>query len=150
MMESVFPEYDFDEEINDESELEEEIAEESHGDSIKFDFEKGDFVLEDGQPVVITGAEALLQWIEKILDTRQGRYEIEPDYGTNTKSILFSGNPKPYIKAEICRDIEECLMQHEAITEVDDFEFTDGIDASVSFTITSIYGPLEKEVALHG
>ena len=41
-------------------------------------------------------------------------------------------------------------MQHEAITEVDDFEFTDGIDASVSFTITSIYGPLEKEVALHG
>ena len=149
-MESVFPEYDFDEEINDESELEEEIVEESHGDSIKFDFEKGDFVLEDGKPVVITGAEALLQWIEKILNTRQWRYEIEPDYGTNTKGILFSGNPKPYIKAEICRDIEECLMQHEAITEVDDFEFTDGIDASVSFTIASIYGPLEKEVALHG
>lgn len=150
MMDSFFPEYDFDEEINDESELEEESIEESHGDSIKFDFEEGDFVLEDGRPVVITGAEALLQWIEKILSTRQGRYEIEPDYGTNTKSILFSGNPKPYTKAEICRDIEECLMQHEAITEVDDFEFTDGIDASVSFTITSIYGPMEKEVALHG
>ena len=149
-MESVFPEYDFDEEINDESELEEEIVEESHGYSIKFDFEKGDFVLEYGQPVVITGDEALLQWIEKRWNTRQGRYEREPDYGTNTKGILFSGNPKPYIKAEICRDIEECLMQHEAITEVDDFEFTDGIDASVSFTITSIYGPLEKEVALHG
>ena len=41
-------------------------------------------------------------------------------------------------------------MQHEAITEVDEFEFIDGINASVSFTITSIYGPMTKEVALHG
>lgn len=150
MEESFFPDYDFDEEINDESEAVEEETENLHKEVMKIDFITREIELEDGRPVLISEEEALIQWIEKVLTTVKGRHEIEYEYGTDVKRIMFSGNPKPYIRAEICREIEECLMQHEAITEVDEFEFIDGINASVSFTITSIYGPMTKEVALHG
>ena len=42
-------------------------------------------------------------------------------------------------------------MQHEDIESVDDFEFeNEGIHAVLAFTITSVYGEMRKEVALHG
>lgn len=149
--ESIFPEFDYDEEINDEAEEEDEEEKEHGGQVMKIDFKTGEIVLEDGKPVLIDGAEALLQWIEKILSTKRGANEIEYGYGTDIKRILFAGNPKPFTRAEICRDIEETLMQHEDIEDVDDFEFeNDGINAVLSFTITSIYGEMRKEVALHG
>lgn len=149
--ESIFPEFDYDEEINDEAEEEDEEEKEHGGQVMKIDFETGEIVMEDGRPVLIDGAEALLQWIEKILPTKRGANEIEYEYGTDTKRILFAGNPKPFTRAEICRDIEETLMQHEDIEDVDDFEFeNDGINAVLSFTITSVYGEMRKEVALHG
>ena len=148
---SIFPEFDYDEEINDEVEEEEEEEREHGGQVMKIDFETGEIVLEDGKPVLIDGAEALLQWIEKVLTTKRGAYEIEYEYGTDTKRILFAGNPKPFTRAEICRDIEETLMQHEDIESVDDFEFeNEGINAVLAFTITSVYGEMRKEVALHG
>ena len=68
--ESIFPELDFDEEINDEAEEVEEEESEHGGQVMKIDFETGDIVLEDGRPVLIDGAEAYLQWIEKILRTK--------------------------------------------------------------------------------
>ena len=74
--ESIFPELDFDEEINDEAEEVEEEESEHGGQVMKIDFETGDIVLEDGRPVLIDGAEAYLQWIEKILRTKRGAYEI--------------------------------------------------------------------------
>lgn len=149
--ESIFPEFDYDEEINDEAEDVEEEEREHGGQVMKIDFEHGDIALEDGRPVLIDGAEAYLQWVEKILKTKRGACEIEYEYGTDTKRILFAGNPKPYTKAEICRDIEETLLQHEATEDVGDFEFeNDGINAVLSFTITSVYGEMRKEVALHG
>lgn len=149
--ESIFPELDFDEEINDEAEEVEEEESEHGGQVMKIDFETGDIVLEDGRPVLIDGAEAYLQWIEKILRTKRGAYEIEYEYGNDIKRIMFAGNPKPFTKAEICRDIEETLLQHEATEDVDDFEFeNEGINAVLSFTITSIYGEMRKEVALRG
>lgn len=149
--ESIFPEFDYDEEINDEAEEEDEEEKEHGGQVMKIDFETGEIVMEDGRPVMIDGAGALLQWIEKILSTKRGANEIEYEYGTDIKRILFAGNPKPFTRAEICRDIEETLMQHEDIEDVDDFEFeNEGINAVLSFTITSVYGEMRKEVALHG
>jgi phage baseplate assembly protein W len=149
--ESIFPKADYDEEINDEAEEAEDEEQEHGGQVMKIDFASGDIVLEDGRPVLIDGAEALLQWIEKILTTQYGTYEIEYGYGANTKRILFAGNPKPYTRAELCRDIEETLEQHEEIESVDDFEFeNEGINAVLAFTVTSVYGEIRKEVALHG
>lgn len=150
--ESIFPEYDYDIEINDESEEPEEIEEVVHGGKVmKIDFTSGEIVLEDGKPVLIDGAEALLQWVEKTLKTIRGRHEIEYGYGIDVKRIMFSGKPKPYTRAEICRDIEETLTQHEEITSVDDFEFKNtGVNSTVAFTIYNIYGEMRKEVALHG
>ena len=148
---SVFPELDYDEEINDEVEQIEEEEKTLGRQVMKIDFETGDIVLEDGKPVLIDGAEALLQWIEKVLTTKRGAHEIEYEYGTDTKRIIFAGNPKPFTRAEICRDIEETLMQHEDIESVDEFEFeNEGINAVLAFTITSVYGEMRKEVALHG
>lgn len=149
--ESFFPEFDYDEEINDEAEDVEDEEETSGRQVMKIDFETGEFVLEDGKPVLIDGAEAYLQWVEKILTTKRGANEIEFEYGTDTKRIMFAGNPKPFTRAEICRDIEETLMQHEDTESVDDFEFeNEGINAVLAFTITSVYGEMRKEVAIRG
>lgn len=147
--ESIFPEFEYDEEINDEEEVTEE-KETTRGKVMKIDFESGDIAMEDGRPVLIEGSEALIQWIEKVLTTVKGRHEIEMDYGSDCKRILFAGYPKPFMKAELCRDIEETLMKHEDIESVDEFEFTDGINAVLQFKVTSTYGEIWKEVALHG
>ena len=46
--------------------------------SMKFDFDKGDFVLDDkGRPVVLEDKEALKMWIIKRLHTMSmGRYKM--------------------------------------------------------------------------
>ena len=54
MEESFFPDYDFDEEINDESEAVEEETENLHKEVMKIDFVRREIELEDGRPVLIS------------------------------------------------------------------------------------------------
>lgn len=104
-----------------------------------FDFDKGDFVLQDGKLIEVEGEEALRVWIEKILKTELDVYEIYKDevYGTGIQSLIV-GNAYPldFIKAEIQREISEALLSHPFINSVTDLEISKvDDDLQIAFTV---------------
>lgn len=92
--------------------------------------------------------ESLKQAIFKVLNTERYEYPIYSfDYGIELESL--TGKDSDYVKIELKRRIEECLLEDERIQEVNDFEFTqEGESLICSFYVISIYGEISitKEV----
>lgn len=101
-----------------------------------FDFDKGDFVVQDGKLVECDGALAIKVWIEKIIRTEKGRYPIydETEYGCHLEDLIIGNNyTVEFIEAELKREIEEALLQNPQITNVSGFVLTRDKD---SITVT--------------
>lgn len=98
----------------------------------------------------IDGLEALKQAIYKIISTEKYEYPIYSfDYGIELQSLI--GKDLNYVKTELKRRIEECLLSDTRIENVDNFEFnTNGDELSFSFDVVSIYGDIKvtKEVSI--
>lgn len=92
--------------------------------------------------------ESLKQAIFKVLNTERYEYPIYSfDYGIELESLI--GKDSDYVKIELKRRIEECLLEDERVQEVNDFEFIqDGESLICSFYVISIYGEISitKEV----
>lgn len=86
--------------------------------------------------------EALEQAIYKMLSTEKYKYPIYSfNYGIELESLL--GKDPDYVKIELKRRIEECLLEDERIEGVADFEFTQAEDCLYcSFFVLSIYGEI--------
>lgn len=100
------------------------------GKSFLFDFDTGDFVVQDGKLVECNGMEAVRVWIEKILRTEKGRFRIyeDTDYGCRIEDLLIGSNyPVSFIEAELKREIEEALLQNPRITAVSNFSLERGV-----------------------
>ena len=94
--------------------------------------------------------EALKQFIYKVLSTERYDYPIYSfDYGIELESLI--GKDIKYVQIELKRRIEECLLQDERISSVDNFEFeVKGDELYCTFNVGSIYGNLliNKEVSI--
>lgn len=105
-------------------------------------------IIEDSLSGYIDNLEALKQSIYKVLSTEKYTYPIYSfDYGIELESLM--GKDPNYVKIELKRRIEECLLEDERIEGVSDFEFTqDGDCLYCSFNVVSIYGEISitKEV----
>jgi hypothetical protein len=92
--------------------------------------------------------EALQQAIYKVLNTEKYEYPIYSfSYGIELDSLI--GKDADYVKIELKRRIQECLMQDRRIENVDNFTFViTGDEISCTFDVTSIYGKttITKEV----
>lgn len=92
--------------------------------------------------------EALQQAIYKILSTEKYEYPIYSfSYGIELESLI--GKDSTYVKIELKRRIQECLLQDERITKVDNFNFVvTGDEMFCTFDVVSIYGEItiSKEV----
>ena len=92
--------------------------------------------------------QSLKQAIFKVLNTERYEYPIYSfDYGIELESLI--GKDTDYIKIELKRRIEECLLEDERIKEINDFKFIqDGESLVCSFNVISIYGEISinKEV----
>ena len=92
--------------------------------------------------------EALEQAINNVLNTEKYTYPIYSfDYGIELENLL--GKDLEYIKIELKRRIEDCLLEDERIISVSDFSFNqDGDSLYCSFNVISIYGEIsiDKEV----
>ena len=86
--------------------------------------------------------EALKQFIYKVLSTERYEYPIYSfDYGIDLESLI--GKDIEYVQIELKRRIEECLLQDERISSVDNFEFeVKGDELYCTFNVGSIYGNL--------
>ena len=138
------------------------------GNNLSLDISEGDIRIADGNPVKISGHDALKQWIAKAFLTRAYIYDIydiaevqaeesdEPEpvqvYGSTVKDIMLDPDMDFEEKtAEIQQDIENVLSLHPDIITVTDFTFTrNGRDLTVGFTVTSIYGDDYEEVLING
>jgi hypothetical protein len=94
--------------------------------------------------------EALKQAIYKVLNTGKYEYPIYSfSYGVELDSLI--GKDPIYVRIEMKRRIQECLLQDERITSVDNFIFTvTGDEMLCTFNVRSIYGEttITKEVTI--
>lgn len=104
--------------------------------------------IEDKLSGYVDDLEALEQAIYKVLSTERYEYPIYSfSYGIELENLI--GKDPDYVKIEIKRRIEECLLEDERIEEVNNFKFTqDGDLLKCSFNVQSIYGGISitKEV----
>jgi hypothetical protein len=97
---------------------------------------------ESGIQGFIDGIDALKQAIYKMLNTERYEYPIYSfSYGIELDSLI--GQDAAYVKVEIKRRIQECLLRDSRIESVDNFDLTaNGDKISCTFDVTSIYGEI--------
>lgn len=98
------------------------------GKSFLFDFEKGDFILQDGKLVEVEGNESIKIWIEKILRTEKFKFKIYEriedtnEYGITLQDLITGYDyPLEFIKSEIEREISEALIKHPSIDSIEEW-----------------------------
>ena len=94
--------------------------------------------------------EAVKQAIFKILNTERYAYLIYSwNYGIEL--IDLYGQPPMVVCPEVERRVKEALFQDDRITSVDGFEFDTSENGvvSVSFTVHTIFGDLNEEMAVN-
>ena len=102
------------------------------GKSFLFDFVSGDFALRNGSLVECDGLDAIKVWIEKILRTEKGRFNIydNTEYGCHLEDLIIGNSyTAEFIEAELKREIEDALKQNPQITSVTNFNITRNTNA---------------------
>lgn len=115
---------------------------------VKWDCENNCAVIgDDGSPVIVTGREALIGWIDRTLKTI--RY-LEPfytdEYGCEAHRLVGMPWQRETILAEAKRLVTDCLETNEYIesVEIKDLKFT-GSKLSIECAVESIYGTISVE-----
>ena len=105
--------------------------------SWKFDFDKGDFVLDPtGRVVEADSYTAWVQWCQKTLLTQRYRYlAYSSDYGSEYENLIGKPYTRAAIESEIQRMTKEALLVNPYTQSVDNFTF-EWKDDSVYFTCT--------------
>ena len=121
-----------------------------NGKSFLFDFQKGDFVLRDGKPIVVEGKEALKVWIEKLIRTERFRFKIYENvpYGVTIEDLIGLHLPHGFIESEMRRELTEAILKNAYIQNIKDWAFIKADSKwTIRFKIVSIYDEFEMEVA---
>ena len=128
-----------------------ETIENANGNSIAnsfvFDYTTNTFRMIDGSPVLITGIDAVSQWLELFVRTIPKKYAIygEEDFGVDaTKLIGKKSIPSGAIISEIKREIEDGVLLCPAIQSVYDFDLS---GSTISFTV-SLHDGEERELSI--
>lgn len=116
------------------------------GRSIKFDYDKKEFVILDGKPIELSKIDSIKQWIELYIRTEINKYAVYTDsFGVDTRGLLGYRLPRGYQVAEIMRRINEgILTKCPDIKSVGEWDFSNG---TFSFTVVTNTG---EEVVISG
>lgn len=118
-----------------------------------FDFKAGEFKLNNGSPVILTGADALRLWIEKTIRTQFRRYSIYngKNYGANIEDLTIGKTYGfDFVESELRREFETALLRHDDINSLSNFSVLRmGTTLDVSFTLSTVYGEITEEY-VHG
>ena len=117
---------------------------------ISIDFDTGEFVIQDGDLVILEGTEALKVWIWKTLKTERNRYLIYSNsYGNDLADNIGQIYDKVTKDALMINEIKECLLVNPYITNIYNFNIEtteNGRHPIISFNVDTIYGTTESEV----
>ena len=109
------------------------------GRSIKFDYDKKEFIVDEGKPVEPSKIDSIKQWIELYIRTEINKYAIYTDsFGIDTRGLLGYRLPRGYQVAEIMRRINEgILTKCPDVKSVSDWDFDKG---TFNFKVTTNTG----------
>ena len=109
------------------------------GRSIKFDYDKKEFIVDEGKLVESSKIDSIKQWIELYIRTEINKYAIYTDsFGIDTRGLLGYRLPRGYQVAEIMRRINEgILTKCPDVKSVSDWDFNKG---TFSFKVTTNTG----------
>ena len=112
---------------------------------VAWDFERNIPIWRKGEPLIVTGKEAVKVWIWKALKTPRYRQEIYSwDYGSELEDLIGQTFSPALKESEASRYLRECLMTNPYISAVKDITATVQNDTlSVSATVVTIYGEVE-------
>lgn len=98
------------------------------GRSIKFDYDKKEFIVDEGKLVEPSKIDSIKQWIELYIRTEINKYAIYTDsFGIDTRGLLGYRLPRGYQVAEIMRRINEgILTKCPDVKSVSDWDFDKG------------------------
>lgn len=127
----------------DEEEITPVIEEEKEPSDYEIDFNIGKLT---GR--IITGLDAIKQWVRIVLSTDRYYYpQYSWEHGVELSELIGKNYDEDYIKSEAKRMISEALLVDKNIQGIDNFECSMEKDKlTVSFTIDTIYGRGEVNV----
>ena len=107
--------------------------------SIKFDYDKKEFIVDEGKLVEPSKIDSIKQWIELYIRTEINKYAVYTDsFGIDTRGLLGYRLPRGYQVAEIMRRINEgILTKCPDVKSVSDWDFDKG---TFSFKVTTNTG----------
>jgi hypothetical protein len=113
-----------------------------------FDFKAGEFRMKNGNPVVLSGIDALKLWIQKCIRTQLNLYSIYKgrQYGTNIEDLVIGKSYGiDFVESELRREIETALLQNEDIQSMSSFSVKRaGSTLNISFTLITVYGKVSE------
>lgn len=136
---------------NQDVEIAENEAFAFNGKAFLYDYKKGEFVLEDGKMVEVTGVKAVEAWIEKLIRTEKFRFNVydNVDYAVSIEELIGSTWPKGFVEAEIKREITEAAVSNTYIEDLTEWSFErDGSYLIINFTVITVEGVFEMGVSM--
>ena len=115
-----------------------------------WDFDNDDFILQDGELVILEENEALQVWIYKVLKTPKFRYlAYSWNYGNQFEGLIGKSYGTDLFKTELKRLLEQCLLVSEYITSIDSVDITlEDTKLTGTIGLTTVYSSVEMEVDL--
>lgn len=128
--------------IEDE-EIDVEVEEETVRSDYEINFETGELT---GR--IITGLDAIKQWVKIVLLTDRYRYpQYSWDHGGELSTLIGQGYDEAYVKSEVKRMIEDAILIDEDIIGIEDLTCSMMDDRlSIHFYLNTIYGGGEVDV----
>lgn len=118
-----------------------------YGKSFLYDFDKGDFILQNGRLIEIEGLDALKIWIDKVLRTEQFRFSIYDEYGVKLEDLIGGIYDKFFLQSEMSREIKEALIKHPLITNITNLTVARESDKTlITFDISTDEDTFKQEV----
>ncbi len=113
-----------------------------------WDFEKNQFLLENGRMKILEGAEALKVWVCKMLKTQRYRYLIYSwNYGSELEKLIGAGYASNTVQNEVKRLLEDALQVNSGIKGTKNVNVIySGHKLDISFTVITDYGEVKINV----
>ena len=114
----------------------------------RFDYKTNSYVMEAGTPVEVTGKEAVKAWLEQVIRTAQGRYDIYPsDFGARLQDLVGRKAPKGFDLSEFNRQLRETARYLPAIQDISRADY-DGETIQCTVTLASSTGETTEVITI--
>ena len=115
---------------------------------VAWDYKSNRPVWRGGSPIIVIGAQAVLSWAYRALQTPRYRYAVYTwNYGNECESLIGTSFSEELKQAEAARYVKECLLANPYISDVKSVSvsFSDQTLA-ISCTLETPYGEVVVNV----